>query len=222
MLRQALLSCVLVSLGGCFASERDRYNVDDYWNELGTTHCQVMLACCTRAEYNDWWTTSDGDVFECEAAHQAPNNSGTIRQSISEGRILFDETAAHACVTALATIGCSTFEQAYRFRETYCESPLIGTVSDGAQCFANEECAGGHCNNSNRCAPLLAENAPCTVGVDQCQAPLRCSALAGGIDFTCNLGRPAGSACVEDDQCADAWCKSASDGTSTCLNACDG
>jgi hypothetical protein len=222
MIWQTSLVLAFASLAACFPGGSDSYDVDNYWNELGVTHCQVMRECCTSAEYNDWWTTSDGDTVDCVRSHQSPSNAQLIRDAISQGTIEFDETRARACIDALAFQECGDFQQAYRFRETYCASPLIGVQRDGEACLVNEECEGELCGEDGRCGTRLAEGAPCFVGFDECQAPFRCTDPDGGENFTCNLGRAAGATCANDDQCADGWCKDDSVGGSSCLNACDG
>jgi hypothetical protein len=219
MIRPTLV--IAIGLVGACQTSESRYTVDDYWNELGTAHCQTMLDCCTQAEYNDWWTTSDGDVVSCEKTHKAPPTAGSITDAIAKRRIIFDEARAHACVEALQSLACPMFEQAYRYRETYCEPPLIGTVATGDHCVVNEECVGSFCR-SGTCAELVAKDHPCTVGVDACADGTRCTSPDGQNQFTCNFGRPAGASCVSDDQCIDSWCKSDSFSSGTCLRACKG
>lgn len=222
MIRQTSFVLAL-TLAACFPGGSDGYDVDNYWNELGVTHCQAMRDCCTPAEYNDWWTTSDGDTIDCVASHQAPFNAGEIRDAIARGSIVFDEERAHACIDALRFQECGEFQQGYRFRETYCDGPLIGQLRDGEACRVDEECEGQLCGDDFRCATRLPEGAICFVGLDECQAPFRCTDPAGGENFTCNLGREDGATCSSDDQCADGWCKDDEvSGSSSCLNACDG
>lgn len=223
MIRQTSFVLALTGLAACFpGGDGYGYDVDNYWNELGVTHCRAMRDCCTPAEYNDWWTSSDGSTIDCVTSHQAPFNAQQIRDAIDHRTIVFDEALAHACIEALDTLACGDFQQAYRYRETYCVSPLIGQLRDHEICTTNEECEGELCQDG-RCATRLPEGAPCFVGTDECQAPLRCSDPAGGSNFTCNLGQAAGASCVDDDQCADAWCKEDSvTGLSSCLDACNG
>jgi hypothetical protein len=223
MIRQTSFVLAL-TLAACFpGGGNDGYDVDSYWNELGVTHCQAMRDCCTAAEYNDWWTTSAGDTIDCVSSHQAPFNSADIRDAISRGSIVFDEDRARACVDALKFQECGDFQQGYRFRETYCASPLIGQLRDGEDCRVHEECEGELCGEDLRCATRLPEGAVCFVGFDECQAPFRCTDPEGGENFTCNLGREHGATCNSDDQCADGWCKDDEvSGIQSCLNACDG
>ncbi|MBA2538690.1 MAG: hypothetical protein H0V17_03570 [Deltaproteobacteria bacterium] len=222
MIRQTVFA-LAVSLTACFHGGSNDYNVDNYWNELGVTHCQVMRECCTSAEYNDWWTTSDGNTVDCVNSHQAPFNAAQIRDAINGGTIVFDEDRARACIDALAFQECGDFQQAYRFRETYCANPLIGTARDGDSCLVDEECEGELCGEDGKCGTRIPEGAPCFVGVDECHAPFRCNNAEGGETFTCSLGLAAGATCANDDQCADGWCKAdAVSGTDSCLRACDG
>lgn len=224
MIRHISVVLALGSLAGCFPGGGDDngYDVENYWNELGVTHCQVMRDCCTPAEYNDWWTTSDGDTVDCVRSHQAPSNAQLIRDAIDRQTIVFDESLAHACVEALQTEQCSDFQQAYRYRETYCASPLIGQLRDGESCQTNEECEGELCAEGV-CGTRLPEGAPCFLNTDECQEPFRCTDPEGGDNFTCNSGKAAGATCFSDDECVDGWCKDDEvSGTSSCLDACNG
>jgi hypothetical protein len=214
----------LVLLAGCFpgGSDGDGYGVDNYWNELGVTHCQAMRDCCTPAEFNDWWTSSTGETIDCVTAHQAPLYAIQIRDAIDRQTIVFDEALAHACIDALQVQACGDFQQAYRYRETYCVSPLIGQLRDGEACQIDEECEGEICL-AGTCGTRLPEGATCFVGTDECQAPFRCTDPAGGENFTCNSGRAEGASCFSDDECADGWCKDDPvSGAASCLDACNG
>jgi hypothetical protein len=224
MIKQTSFILALALLASCFpGGDGDGYGVDNYWNELGVTHCRTMRDCCTTAEYNDWWTSSDGKTVDCVTSHQAPFNSQIIRDAIDRQAIVFDEALAHACIDALATQACADFQQAYRFRETYCASPLIGQLRDGEACQAHEECEGELCDETGLCTTRLPEGAPCFVGVDECQAPFRCTDPANGDNFTCNVGKGAAETCASDDQCADGWCKDDPvSGIDSCRDACNG
>lgn len=211
-----------LALAACSASEPDRYTVEDYWKELARAHCGKMQGCCTPAEFRDWWTTGDGELLSCTEAHGAPYERGDILEGIRERRIIFDEDAAHACIDALAAQACTVFQQAYRFRETYCpRPPLVGTLRDLDACSVDEECESGACD-AGQCVPVLGENAPCGEAPGRCADPLRCN-VADDVELRCTLGAPAGTSCFSDDQCADAWCQ---DGdifeSGTCRAACDG
>lgn len=220
-MRRPLLVLVTLALPACALHNDvpDSERLQAYWNDLGAAHCQAMVECCTAAEYNDWWTTSDGEVQDCKTAHQNPPLGFQIKDAVDRGTIVFDPARARACVAALQGLACTSFEQAFRYRETYCDPPLAGTLDNGAQCAVDEECLGNHCQDG-ACTDELPEGATCFIGVDKCVAPLRCNDTGGG-NFTCNLGKPAGATCAEDDQCIDGWCKDTGS-VDTCLNACDG
>ncbi len=202
----------VVVLTGCY----DAYTVDDYWNELAAAHCQTMQYCCTSAEFRDWWSEDDGTTFSCFAAHDAPFDADEIRAALRRGSIEFSEERARRCVMALETIACGDFQPAIRYRETYCDPPLLGRMPVGARtCVVDEECESRHCIDGT-CVAGAGEGDPC--GFDStCDGGLRCQ---GG---TCGYGREAGASCNGDSQCAADWCKGDglfSDGT--CVRACDG
>jgi len=208
----------LALLGGCF--QHHEYDVDDYWDELGNTHCNRMLDCCTRADYDDWWSTSDGDRYDCVAAHDAPSYADTVRDDIRSGKITFDPAAAHSCIIALETMACFDFQPGIRYRETYCQPPLRGHVPDGAGvCKIDEECISRHCDDFGVCQPGIAAGGSCQGMPDQCDAPLRCQ--PSGV---CGVGSPGdGATCTSDAQCAGDWCMGDGIFTSgTCHQACQG
>ena len=214
---------VLITL---LAACADPYDVDDYWRELGRTHCEKMEDCCTADEYFDWWHDDDnGDEISCVGSHSAPIYASRIREGIAEGRIAFDAAAARSCLDALASNACATFEPAYRYRETYCQSPLVGTISDGAGCVVNEECASGMCEfeaagprDVGICRPRVPEGAHCSITESLfCERPFACQA-----DGFCGLGKPAGQSCDYDAECVDDWCEEAPSGTEFCRRVCDG
>ena len=205
---------VVCLVTGCF---QDKYDVDDYWTEIANAHCTAMEFCCTRADYNDWWTDSDGDRYSCIEAHNAPPNADTIRRGIASGKIHFNPSAAHSCVIALENMPCSEFQPAIRYRESYCTPPLEGQIpNDAGPCSIDEECAAGFCDVYNTGRAYVAPGASCAAAQSVCQKPYECQA-----DGICGLGRAAGAACSSDSQCVGDWCKD--DGifsSGTCYQAC--
>ena len=208
-------------LVGCASS----YGPEDYMHELGAAHCQRMLDCCTDAEYQDWWTPDSGsNTQRCTDVWENPPHGPKILDAIQRGTIHFDAKAAHACVQALQTLDCSQFEPGYRFRETYCESPFVGTVQTGQPCQVDEECTSRSCDlpdpNANPigvCRDRVDIGQSCAfTGGNACQVEDSCAGM------TCEAGLAAGAACGNDAECADDWCKGASMGAGYCLRACDG
>lgn len=204
-----------LALGACY----DPYTVDDYWNELANAHCAAMDQCCTRAEYTDWWTDGDGNRQDCVQAHADATFTSAVREGLRRGTILFDEARAHSCVIALENMSCTEFEPAIRYRETYCETPLIGQLRDGdTGCSTNYECRSGHCGSEGFCiaARGVGEDCDSTNG-DPCDGGARCHS---GV---CTYGSDAGASCSNDSQCAGDWCKdSGLFQSGTCKQACDG
>jgi len=212
------LVLVLSASTGCY--EQGGYDVDDYWRELANAHCTDMTDCCTRAEYNDWWTTSDGDRYDCIAAHDAPSYAQTIRDDIRSGKITFVEQEARSCVIALETMACADFQPGIRYRETYCTPPLHGHLPTGAgPCTIDEECESRHCGPTQVCVPGIPAGGYCANARTSCDAPLRCQ-----DDGYCGLGAPGtGASCTSDSQCEGDWCKDIGLFTpGTCTQACQG
>jgi len=213
---------VLVTLLAACGS--DPYTVDDYWRELASTHCGRMKECCSTAEYYDWWHDDDTDnEISCTGSHGAPQLAYRIREGIADGRILFDPVAARTCLDALDDNPCEMFEPAYRYRETYCERPLAGTLPEGVGCVVNEECVSGMCQlgtdqASGICRPRLPEGSACSFTDGQfCERPYVCQR-----DGFCGLGLPAGEACYGDGDCIDDWCDEEFTGAKSCRRVCNG
>jgi hypothetical protein len=204
------------------------YTVEDYWADLGEMHCQRMVDCCTAAEYQDWWTAdSTGDTYSCLQTWQHPPDEYEVTQAIDRGTVHFDAAAAHICVQVLQDLSCSEFEPAFRYRETYCESPLHGTIRDGDSCRTDAECTSTLCAISDptsqvgTCRPRMAEGATCDI--TSTAQPGNCTAPDGCQQGTCGLGMLPGTECTSDWQCVDHWCKGAGlFQTGHCIKACDG
>lgn len=223
MHRPALLVLALVACGD------PAYDVQAYWNELGAIHCQRMTDCCTDEEYVDYLTpdAAGSTMQDCSATFQTAPDASFIKDGIARGTIVFDEAKARNCVGVLEVLQCSAFQPSLRYRETYCERPLIGQVADGAACFVDSECVTGNCQGatltsqppmSGTCQSPTGQGGRCGIGSANCADPYACQ--AGGV---CELGAPPGTACNADFQCADNWCKgdgALADGR--CKKACDG
>ncbi len=205
-MKQLAFAIAAVGVAAC----TQRYSVDDYWDELGTVHCQRMRDCCTTADYDDWW---DGNDQACLAAWRAPTDAAQIRDGLTHDRIHFDEVGAHACVEALRDQACGEFEQAYRYRESYCTPPLHGDLAPGDHCQLDEECASHTCA-TGVCIVPVAAGAVCQPA-EVCEGPYECSG-------TCTLGNPEGIACSVDADCIDSWCKTDIFNNGTCKRACKG
>lgn len=202
----------------------ESYTVDDYWRELAAMHCRRMRGCCTPAEFEDWWTGENGRQ-DCETVWQNAPRTYDIRKALDAGRMDFSPGAARACIATLDVLDCRSFEPAYRYHETYCESlPLRGLVTDGSRCEFDDECASTRCfvdpgdpQHQGVCKPTIAHGGTCEAGRG-CARPEACQ-----NDGTCGLGLPAGARCSSDFDCIDHWCKGGGlFRTGTCIRACDG
>jgi hypothetical protein len=165
-------------------------------------------------------------MYSCLSTWQHPPDEYAISQAIDRGTIRFDATAAHICVQVLESLACSEFEPAYRYRETYCESPLRGTLGNGVTCHTDRECVSTWCVTDastpgvGTCTPRVPDGGTCeSTGAepDGCELPDGCQS------GTCGIGMLPGTVCSSDWQCVDHWCKGAGFLTSGhCIKACDG
>lgn len=213
-----------ITLAACGSS----YDVQDYWTELGTMHCTRMRDCCTDPELTDFLTPDGtGTAENCETTFQTVEHADIITNAIARKTIVFDASRAHACVAALETLACPGYKPAVRYREAFCDDPLVPTVADGGACFVDAECVTDNCQGADlRAMPMVPggcraptpDGGTCGIGTANCANPTDCQ--AGGV---CALGAAAGSPCSADYQCADGWCKgNGSSSEGRCIHACDG
>lgn len=78
-----------------------------------------------------------------------------VQSGIAGGTIVFDATAAVACVAGLAAVPaptCSTFWQQGPAFPAACSTVFTGTVATGGACSSDFECAGqAYCGDAGTC-----------------------------------------------------------------------
>lgn len=99
-----------------------------------------------------------------------------MAEAIDDGRVLYDDDHAVACLDAVRNLSCEEFyDMSYVIWE--CETIFVGVLEDGEGCRADEECAGGWCNTRSscpgECASVIGENEPCE-HYERCEVGLDC------------------------------------------------
>jgi hypothetical protein len=82
-----------------------------------------------------------------------------------------------------------------------CTAPL----PDGEYCWLGDQCASGTCHDDTCTSQCLDEGAWCERGVDACCGATVCFDQGYGFG-ACESPQPAGSFCLNYDECASGWC----------------
>lgn len=126
--------------------------------------------------------------------------------AVKAHRARFDEAAASACISALATASCDASAKDTRTTPAVCGKVLVGLGDSGAPCAASDECASGNCVVATSCGSA------CCTGT--CGDPVTlpgpgqtCTGACAG-DAVCNDNglcvalAPPGGTCQESPECA--------------------
>lgn len=123
-----------------------------YLERIAHIHCQQAFGC--RSNYPDgemvfestWGTT----VPACTAQLLGAWDPAAIETEIAKGRIMFDGTAAIACLGAVAFGTCDEhWERGIQWAEP-CYHVLVGTVVTGETCISDYACASRTCDLAER------------------------------------------------------------------------
>jgi len=126
-----------------------------------------------------------------------------VTVAIAAGRIVYDATAAGACVAGLAALDCLA-EQPTDATLTACFNALVGTVQKDQPCLGLFECAEGFCNSTSGdacptvCQAVAKKGAACSLlSGPYCDVRegLRCS------QGTCIAPANEGGACLDNVGC---------------------
>jgi hypothetical protein len=207
----------------------------DLGGELGASYCMKEFECCTDAEIKmDFGSFTIGGQPvttepQCEMFYSSVYN-GLVGMdymtSIANGRVVYDGTAAGACVGALDGLSCADFGAAAKLdNNTGCMQFIVPQVDDGGACAQSYECKSNNCvgastqpakDGSCMAIPTMGQACDFT-----CAPGLFCDFT---MNDTCQPGKPNGSTCSGNDNCASNFCDSSS-GNGACADKparCDG
>jgi hypothetical protein len=117
-------------------------------DRLGRSECDAAFACKSSFPTDQGSTftqTYGADVAACYADQESFYNAGKIEASITAGTIEFDETAAAACVSDLASADGPSCPDMWDLGLSFpdaCDDVFAGTLDDGESCTNDFECAG--------------------------------------------------------------------------------
>lgn len=216
-----LALCLVVSMlvscngkGGAAGSEGDppTLSIQEFVRQYTDAYCERVLACCTQGEGQylaDPCIAGDASFFE--AATDA------LSMGAEQGRLLFDEDAAHACVEAVKAMSCQ--EHADRKPGSgplSCPSLVKARTAIGDPCVANYECISASCERGydedvGVCGPMPGPGEPC--GFGNCPAGYFCDDSAPAEDRVCTALLRDGESCSWDGgnhECVSDYCKGGS------------
>jgi len=138
-----------------------------------------------------------------DAAELSDACLGFLEPFLDDGSVVLGDAATFAaCAAYIAEIDCldANFDG-----PNPCDALVIGTLDEGADCDANDQCEGdSYCDHSGDgdcgvCAPRKADNENCWVD-DECIGR-RCSGVNGDLPGMCRSFGEVGDDCIEDDDC---------------------
>jgi hypothetical protein len=197
MASRALLVCSLVGLVTVAAAcGGGGVKIDDLDDELVDALCERQVRCGAYASLD-----------ECRAAANASIEE--LKRAIEAGRVDYDEGKAGDCLEALGSASCDTTSESARDEPDACREAIRGTVADGGECFADQDCISADCTVpetctmaccAGTCAMTRAEVAiggTCNGTTGPCAEGSFCDSAS----TTCVALRAMGGACSGDSQC---------------------
>ncbi len=128
---------------------------------------------------------------------------GFLEPFLDDGTVVLGDAANYAaCAAYIDEVDCMS---ANMDGPNPCDGLVVGTVEEGGDCDANDQCEGdSYCDHSGGddcgvCAPRKPDNANCYVG-DECIGR-RCSGVDGDLPGMCRSFGEVGDDCIEDDDC---------------------
>lgn len=128
---------------------------------------------------------------------------GFLEPFLTDGTVeLGDAAAFAACADYIAGLDCLS---ANTDGANPCDALVIGTLEEGEDCDANDQCAGdSYCDHSGggdcgACAPRKPDNANC-FDDHECIGR-RCSGVNGDLPGMCRSYGEVGDDCVDNDDC---------------------
>jgi hypothetical protein len=199
---------VLALVLGCNAGSGDPPPSEGDAARFAHALCAAVFRCCLPVDDQPSmrrWVGEVPDQAYCEEAvtQSLSDRLVRIQESLTGGRIAYDEGTSRACQSALEQVGCEDFVWSDEMPTRACWS-FAGRVHPGGGCVEDAECAGGRCDFANggigTCRP--------TGGVGQscarcCEAGLECSPEGLCVHPGDKL---AGARCGDGDECRSGRC----------------
>lgn len=190
---------------------------------LVESNCEYLLRCGYYA-----------DRALCERSLTF-NLAEALGPHIAAGRVLYDATAASACIAGIRAGSCYFYDPAPP-SPTICRKVFQGTADDDAPCAIDSQCRSGVCDPSapcgvDQCCPgtclafpearVVALGEACTSETENlaCADGTVCKlTLEGQYRFTCVARVGLGEACDELPCQRDLFCMPSTTGPATCVH----
>lgn len=136
----------------------------EFLTAIGNKDCDDAFTC--KASF----PTDEGVTFDevfgasataCYGDAAQYYNATAVQAAITAGKIVFDGTAAKACVDSFAAPTCSTYWTQGPDLADACGTAMVGKVATGGACAVDFECAGENwCDDATKkCAAIPAGEA---------------------------------------------------------------
>jgi hypothetical protein len=199
--------CMGVLLQGCQSTKEGRPTVTvsatDFCSATAEVACYNLFKCCTGAKIEEVLgivQTTNRSRCERDVKLICENNMAEVIWSVGQGRVAIDLPAAQRCLEALLApeAGCFTVQTTAPWAEVCSQQRFFGTVSSGATCYNEYECAmNNYCGPDQKCHPKSGLGEDCSSGM--CASGLYCN----WDDQTCQTLVSQGQACDYSYQCAE-------------------
>jgi len=133
--------------------------VAQYFDGLGHKECDQAFACqstfpAANGKFSDAFGAS---ATACYADAASYYDAATVAAEISAGKIMFNGTAAAACIAGITqTADCAGYWANGAAYPAACATAIVGTVADGGACVVDFDCANAAsiCDpTGNKCGP---------------------------------------------------------------------
>ncbi len=133
-----------------------------------------------------------GDEATCVARYVAGGRAAVLPAASGVNKTAADVVS---CATAMTTMTCAGLYAGERL--TACPA-VPGTLSEGADCFTDLQCASGFCDRvgaCGTCAPSIGVGGACEFANDGCGPGLICHAATMADPTTCKSSAGEGESC---------------------------
>lgn len=192
--------------------------LDEYFTLWPLVACDAWDRC---GQLYSWFLYAIG-ARACEDWVRATLDNADMRRLVREGLVMYDGTAASACLALWASPSCELGAT----DASPCGDIFRGATADGEPCLDSRQCAPGTqcsgdapsvtcgvagtcCDDMGVCAPRLPLGAACTGDLFECSVGTVCSGgVCTELTVAARLGEPcdASTACVPLLRCHENVC----------------